>query len=77
MFRVFDTVTGDVLDYEDVDEFCEVSKFAFDDSVHDAIDEMCGAYKRNECLDAYEQYLGIRVVSDMSLDVFDLASLYC
>ena len=76
MFRIYDTITGDVLDYEDIEEFRKVSKFSFDESVHDAIDEMCDACKRGENIDAYEQFLAIRVVTDMTLDVYDLIDLY-
>lgn len=76
MFRVFDVITADVLDYDDIDDFRTAAKFSFDNSVHDAIDEMCDAYKRNECMEPYEQYLGIRVVSDMTLDTYDLIQMY-
>lgn len=77
MLWVFDVMTSDILDYDDIEDFRVSAKFSFDDSVHDAIDEMCDACERGECIDAYEQYLGIRLVSDMTLDVYDLIEMYC
>ena len=77
MFRVFDTITTDVLDYEDVDDFRESAKHSFDESVHDSIDGLCDAYGRGDFLGEYEAYLGIKVVDDPTLDLLDLIDLYC
>ncbi len=44
MFRVVDTITGDVLEYEDVEDFRDTAKEAFDEGVHDAIDGIADAY---------------------------------
>lgn len=75
MFRVYDTITGDVLEFEDVDEF-NVSKAGWDDSAHEAIDGLCRSYKKGEYLGAFEAFLGIRVVTDDSLEREDIVDMY-
>jgi hypothetical protein len=75
MFRIFDITTSDILDYEDVDDF-KAAKEGWDESVHEAIDEMCDSYKRGDYIGEYEAFLGIKVITDMTLDVYDLIDLY-
>lgn len=61
MLKVIDTITSDELLYEDIDEFQTVSKHAFDESVHDAIDALCEAYRQGQPMQEYEAYLGIKL----------------
>ena len=61
MIEVIDTITGDEMTYEDIEEFGEVSKRSFDESVHDVIDSLVDAYRHGEPTQAYQSYLGIEI----------------
>lgn len=61
MIKVKDTITGDELFYEDVEDFRETSKHSFDNSLHEVIDELADAFVRGDYVGGYEQYLGIEI----------------
>lgn len=62
MLRVHDTITGDVLEYEDIDDFRSTAKPSFDDSVHEQFDQLCDAYQRGDYTGELESYLGIEIL---------------
>lgn len=61
VIQVTDTITGDVITYEDIEDFRTTGKHSFDSSVHDAIDRLADSYKRGECMEPFETYLGIEI----------------
>jgi len=61
MIKMHDTITGDELEYEDIDEFRVVAKPSFDSSVHEQFDQLCDAYQRGEYTGELESYLGIEL----------------
>lgn len=61
MITVTDNITGDVLQYEDIEDFCSMARHSFDESVHDAIDQLAEAYRRGEYTGALEAYLAITI----------------
>jgi hypothetical protein len=56
-----DTITGDVLEYEDIEDFRSTARHSFDDSVHEQFDQLCDAYQRGEYTGEYENFLGIEL----------------
>lgn len=58
---ITDTITGDVLQYESIDEFQERGKQAFDTAAHEIVDRMCDALRNDEPTEEYESALGIKV----------------
>lgn len=61
MITVTDNITGDVMHYDDIEDFRITARHSFDDSVHDAIDQLADAYKCNGYTGALEAYLGITI----------------
>lgn len=61
MFKVIDNITGDELTYEDSEEFRKVSKFSFDKSVHEVIDQLVDAYDAGQPTQGFESFLGIEI----------------
>lgn len=61
MIKAIDTITGDELEYKDIEDFREVSKHSFDESVHDVIDELADAYSAGQPTQEFESYLGIEL----------------
>jgi hypothetical protein len=61
MFKVIDNITGDELTYEDSEEFRKVSKFSFDESVHEVIDQLVDAYNAGQPTQGFESFLGIEI----------------
>lgn len=62
MFKVRDTITGDILTYEDAEDFRNTTKHSFDESVHGEIDELADAYERGDNWDGLDTYLGIEIL---------------
>lgn len=60
MLKFIDTITGDVLTYEDAEDFRETSKHSFDKSVWNEIDQLADKLNRNEYTGELEAYLGIK-----------------
>lgn len=61
MITVTDNITGDVLHYDDIENFQETAKFSFDESVHDMIDELADAFKTGKPVQEFEAYLAIEI----------------
>lgn len=62
MVKVRDTITGDILSYEDIEDFRTTIKHSFDESVHNEIDQLASAYSHGDYVGELEQYLGIEIV---------------
>lgn len=61
MIQVRDTISGDVLGYEDIEDFRTTAKHSFDESVHDEIDQLAYIYARGGYTGELEAYLGIEI----------------
>lgn len=61
MITVTDNITGDVLHYDDIEDFRSTARHSFDECVHDVIDQLADAYRRGEYTGAFEAYLGITI----------------
>ena len=62
MFKVRDTITGDILTYEDAEDFRNTAKYSFDESVHGVVDKLVDAYERGDNWDGLDTYLGIEIL---------------
>ena len=61
MITVHDTITGDELAYEDIEDFRETSRNSFDESVWPQLDELCDKYEAGGYYGDLESYLGITI----------------
>ena len=61
MITMHDTISGDVLEYEDIDDFRSTAKHSFDSSVHEQFDQLCDAYQRGDYTGELEDFLGIEL----------------
>lgn len=61
MIQVHDTITRDVLEYENIEDFRTTIKHSFDESVHGEIDQLASAYAHGEYTGELEAFLGIEI----------------
>ena len=61
MIKMHDTISGDVLEYDDIDDFRTTAKYSFDNSVHEQFDQLCDAYERGDYTGELENFLGIEI----------------
>ena len=61
MITVHDTITGDELTYEDIEDFRETARNSFDESVWPQLDELCDAYAAHGYIGELEVFLGITI----------------
>lgn len=59
---VIDTITNDVLTYDDAEDFRETAKRSFDSSVWEQVDELADRLGAGEYTEDLEAYLGIKVM---------------
>jgi len=61
MITVHDTITGDELTYEDIEDFRETARNSFDERVWQQLDELCDTYAAGGYVGELEAYLGITI----------------
>lgn len=61
MIRVNDIITGDELYYEDIEDFRNTIKHSYDESVHDAVDQLADTLIIGGYTGELEAFLGIEI----------------